>query len=186
MQGPSLSRPIILRFFQFAAIVCVVGCTSSLLSDSKIEAVQRKKAAKSFHFNANKAYEEECTSCHVGFLPGFLPERSWKKLMTGLDDHFGENASLDEPVNSAISKYLFANAAEKPAASARSKKIARMIASNDAPIRITETPFWTRKHYSIKAYVWKRPKIQLKSKCEACHRDASKGIFSEFDVQIPK
>ena len=106
--------------------------------------------------------------------------------MADLDNHFGENASLDDPAKSEILKYLVTNAADRPKASVRSKKIAKMISSGDTPQRITESPFWTRKHSSIKAYIWKREKIGSKSRCEACHLDANKGIFSEHDVHIPK
>ena len=40
----------------------------------------------------NPLYQEECGSCHMAYPPGLLPGRSWEKLMTGLADHFGENA----------------------------------------------------------------------------------------------
>ena len=179
-------RLIIIRAGQVLALVGVMGCTAAFVGDGDADAVQRRGAGKSIAFVDHKSYQTECTSCHVGYLPGFLPERSWKKLMGGLSEHFGENASLEEPALGDITKYLVSNAADSPASSNRSKKIARMISSSDAPIRITESPFWKRKHADIKAYVWKRPKVGSKARCDVCHRDAAKGLFDEHDVHIPK
>ena len=174
------------RAVQFLILSGVMSCAASLVSDGNKEAVQRRAAGKSINFVPSKAYATECTSCHVGYLPGFLPERSWNKLMAGLDNHFGENASLDEPVLGEIKKYLVTNSADKPASSIRSKKIAKMIPLDESPIRIIDTPFWTRRHNGIKKYVWKREKVQSKSSCNSCHRDADKGIFDEHDMHIPK
>ncbi|MDP1920915.1 MAG: CxxxxCH/CxxCH domain-containing protein, partial [Myxococcales bacterium] len=39
-----------------------------------------------------KAYETECGSCHLAFPPNLLPAPSWKSVMGGLTDHFGQNA----------------------------------------------------------------------------------------------
>jgi len=141
---------------------------------------------KSIKFVSTPLYKEECGSCHLAFLPGFLPKRSWEKMMATLDDHFGENASLDEDVGKELSDFLVGNAADVKGSTPRSKRIAKMIEQDASPLRITETVFWQRKHYSIKRYVWKREKVSTKAKCEACHRDAEKGLFSEFDVNIPR
>lgn len=172
------------RFGQYAVLITSVGCTSFFVQENDNDVVRPR--GKSIAFVDNKAYTTECTSCHVGFLPGFLPDRSWKKLMGDLENHFGENASLDDGPRNEILKYVTANAADKPTASARSHKIARMIPAKETPLRITETPFWVKKHASIKSYVWKRPSIKSKSGCDTCHRDAAKGIYDEHDVHIPK
>jgi Dihaem cytochrome c len=177
---------IVTRILQSVTLLAAMGCTAAFLSDSDDDAGPKKNAGKSIAFVENKTYQTECTSCHVGFLPGFLPERSWKKLMGDLENHFGENASLENPAKDELIKYLTSHAADKPGATPRSKRIAKMISLSDAPIRITETPFWTRKHSSIRAYVWKREKVGGKSHCDSCHRDANKGIFTEHDVHIPK
>jgi len=44
---------------------------------------------------ARQLYIDECAACHMAYPTGFLPERSWQKMMGSLDDHFGENAELD-------------------------------------------------------------------------------------------
>jgi len=176
-----------LKFYTARIVLLIVamGSAATLFSASDTVTV-RRELMKSIRFVPNKVYEEECTSCHVGYLPGFLPARSWTKIMAELEDHFGENASVDAPVAEEIKKYLIANAADAPKASVRSKRIAKLISADDHPIRITETPFWTRKHFSIKGFVWKREKVGSKARCDTCHHDANKGLFSEYDVHVPK
>ena len=49
---------------------------------------------------------EECSACHMAYPPSLLPARSWSAIMTGLDDHFGENAMLDEATRAEIEAYL--------------------------------------------------------------------------------
>ena len=43
----------------------------------------------------SKLYGQECGSCHFPYQPGLLPAVSWERIMGGLEDHFGENAELD-------------------------------------------------------------------------------------------
>jgi hypothetical protein len=167
------------------ALALTMSCTAVALSD-RPQSVKKRNLGKSFIFAKNELYKTECGSCHLAFLPGFLPKNSWEKLMSGLEDHFGENAELEEPQIKEINKFLFENAAGAPKSSSRSKKINRVMEKmSDLPIRITETPFWVRKHYSIKKWVWKREAVASKAKCEACHEDAIKGRYSEYTVNIP-
>src|SRR5512139_4151804 len=60
----------------------------------------------------HKAWQQECASCHIAYAPSFLPKASWRKIMGGLDQHFGENASLDPATQADILKFLEANAAD--------------------------------------------------------------------------
>ena len=39
--------------------------------------------------------EEECSACHLAFPAAMLPSTSWSRLMSSLESHFGEDASLD-------------------------------------------------------------------------------------------
>ena len=57
-------------------------------------------------------YVEECASCHVAYPPGALPARSWTKMMSELDNHFGEDASVEPDEVQRLNDYLVANAAE--------------------------------------------------------------------------
>ena len=71
----------------------------------------------------HEATLKECSACHMAYQPQLLPARSWDALMKGLDNHFGETASLDPAVTADIGAYPTANAAmpaeEPPAAPPR-------------------------------------------------------------------
>ena len=46
---------------------------------------------------SNPKWKNECSACHMAYPPALLPERSWRKMMLGLERHFGQDASLDAP-----------------------------------------------------------------------------------------
>lgn len=176
------SSPFI-NIIRYAVLGSAMGWTAVALSGSKGGGETR---GRSIPFVENKTYQTECTSCHLGFLPGFLPARSWTKMMDELEDHFGENAALDDGPRQEILKFLVANAADKKKSTRRSQKIAQLIPKDESPQRITELTWWTRRHGSVREWVWKRKGVESKAKCNACHRDAEKGVFDEHDVRVPK
>jgi len=135
----------------------------------------------------NSAYAEECGSCHFAYPPGLLPEGSWNKLLdpAALQDHFGENAELDEDVLKTIQDYAKANSAEKSWYK-RSRKIALATEGIEPPLRITETRYIKRKHHEIpKKMITENPDVKSQSNCTACHTQAEKGIFNSDTVDIP-
>jgi cytochrome c553 len=133
----------------------------------------------------NTKWKAECSSCHMLYLPGLLPARSWTKMMTGLDKHFGENAELDAATNKEITDFLVKNSADT-AGSMRGSKILNAIGKNDAPLRISETAYFIRKHDEVSASTFKRKAIGSAANCIACHKGAEIGNFSEHEVRIPK
>lgn len=165
-----------------------MAACSSLKSDVAPTAKPLAQLKRGFVINQKKSsiYEDECASCHIGYAPGLLPERSWKSILLGLENHFGQNAAIDDEPNREILAYLKKYAADSVKASRQSKSLAAMISPDETPIRITETSFWKRKHGAIKRYVWKRKDIASRSKCESCHLDAGRGGFDERTVKIPK
>jgi hypothetical protein len=133
----------------------------------------------------NAAYKEECGSCHFAYQPGLLPARSWQKMMGELDNHFEENAELDKPVQEQLTAYLVANAADK-SNHKRSVRIMNSLKPDAVPLRISETPYFIRKHDEIpKRMVADNPELGSYSKCKACHANADKGSYDEHDVRIP-
>jgi len=119
----------------------------------------------------------ECSACHMIYPAQMLPARSWVKLMGSLADHFGEDASLAPAVQADILAYLRANAADAPASDGMIR-ILRGLTPEDVPLRITELPWWKRRHGEIDASVFLRPNIKSRSNCVACHRGAGTGDFS--------
>jgi hypothetical protein len=134
---------------------------------------------------ANQAWQTECAACHMLYHPGLLPARSWKAVMTGLDKHFGENASLDPETQKAITHFLVKNSADQ-APNLRSSRIAMSIPQGAAPLRISETSYFLRKHDEIRASVFKRKAIGSAANCAACHPKAEAGDFREDYIRIPK
>ncbi len=131
----------------------------------------------------NPTYEEECGACHFPYQSALLPAGSWKKIMAGLDDHFGEEIELDTEAINVISGYLISNSAEKSSAK-RAVKIVRSLRGR-TPIRISEIPYIIEKHDEVDPKIYNRKPIGSLSNCPACHTTAEKGIYDEDNVVIP-
>ncbi len=132
----------------------------------------------------NERYAEECGSCHFAYQPGLLPERSWRKIMAGLEDHFGENAELEESDRLKLEAYLASNAGDHSNYK-RAKKLMRSIRSGDTPLRITKIPYLVKEHREVPTGAVKHEKIGSMSNCDACHRTAAKGRYGERGIDIP-
>mgnify|MGYP002713009309 CR=1 FL=1 len=133
----------------------------------------------------NPQYLEECGSCHFPYQPGLLPARSWTKLMAGLENHFEENAELPAEDVKSLTGYLVKNAADH-ANYKRSKKIMNSLRPDEAPLRVSETPYFIEKHRELsRGMVQDNPKVVSISRCGACHTKAETGSFSESEIQIP-
>lgn len=121
----------------------------------------------------NKAWQEECTSCHVGYPPGLLTGANWASLMAGLDKHFGSNAQLDARTAAEITAWLKQHAATDAGR------------HGAATLRITDTRWFAAEHRRIQSGVWKRPEVKSASNCAACHRGAADGNYDEDEVRVP-
>jgi hypothetical protein len=178
-------------------LLILILSSSVLLSDDdehergEHEGSERKSSVS---FNAtrsgipsvvNPKWKAECSGCHMLYLPGLLPARSWTKMMDGLDKHFGENAELDAVAKKEITDFLVKNSADQ-SQNRRGSKISGSIGKNDAPLRISETTYFIRKHDEVSASTYKRKAIGSAANCIACHKGAEIGNFSEHEVRIPK
>lgn len=133
---------------------------------------------------ADKQYAEECGACHFAYPPGLLPARSWEKLLSNLGDHFGENAELGADAVQSLTAYLTKNAADK-VRNRLSASIAKS-AAGSTPLRITELPYFKRKHREVPQRLVKdNPEVKSFSKCQVCHTRAAQGSFSENEIDIP-
>jgi hypothetical protein len=121
------------------------------------------------------AYKAECGSCHVAFPPRLLPAESWRAMMSGLDKHFGSDASLDAAAAAEIGTFLEKNAGSN-----------RHGTSGKPLLRITETRWFVREHDEVSAATWKNPKVKSAANCAACHTQAESGNYNEHGIRIPK
>ena len=130
-------------------------------------------------------YRQECSSCHVAYPPNFLPAKSWNLVLEGLADHFGENATVDDATKVALQQWLASRAAETDG-SKRGKKLLASL-GGAAPLRLTEVPWWKRKHHELKPATFAREGVGGRHRCESCHgKDAQTWTFDEHRVKIPK
>ncbi|HHB92949.1 MAG TPA: cytochrome C [Thioploca sp.] len=130
-------------------------------------------------------YTEECGACHFAYQPGLLPSASWKRIMTSLEDHFGENAELETKEQKLLTDYLTKNAAEFSNYK-RSIKIIRSLTKDKIPLRITEMPYIIKKHDELtSAMVIGNPEVKSLSYCDNCHTKAVTGSYAEDDIIVP-
>jgi len=135
-------------------------------------------------FEQDAVYIEECGACHLAYPPGLLPAESWRAMMAGLEDHFGENAELDQETASHISSYLDRQALQKGKPSPMSKMLRNL--AGKPPLRITELPYFIHEHDEIpKRMVTENPDVGSLSQCDRCHKEAARGSFDEDRVFIP-
>lgn len=120
-------------------------------------------------------YDKECGTCHMAYPPALLAASTWQRVMSGLDKHFGTDASLDSQEAARISQWLSQNAAS-----------GKRAVNAAGTLRISEQPWFTRKHREVEPQVWKRPSIKSAAQCNACHGRAEQGAFNERDIRIPR
>lgn len=116
------------------------------------------------------SWRNECGACHTAFHPGLLPAASWEKIMSGLDRHFGSDASLSAKDQASIRQFLVSNAASRG-------KFAR-----DSGTRISEAGWFVHEH----GRVLSRSGVKSAAQCSACHPDADRGDFNEHAIRLPR
>lgn len=147
------------RLFWLAPAAILLGTTAA--SADELERVRPVTDA---------TVAEECGSCHMAFQPDFLSQEEWRTIMANLDDHFGENASLDAPTRQHIESWLVARA---PARAWRG-----INASGPLP-RITERRWWVHEHDEVPRRVWERSDVASPANCPACHKGAERGWYED-------
>ena len=119
-----------------------------------------------------KTYAAECGSCHLAYPPSLLPVRSWRALLGGLDDHFGQNAELDAATRAQLERFLMENAGREVA--------------GPTPLRITSLRWWRHEHDELDPSVFRRKAVISPANCGACHPGAKDGAFGEHAVKVPR
>jgi Dihaem cytochrome c len=151
----------------FDAIVCSVSLAFGLLMDSALADSRLLSAS-------NATWKAECGSCHLAYPPNLLPAPAWRRMVASLHKHFGTDASIDARAAAEIGAFLESNAGEGKRG------------SDSGTLRISETPWFRRKHDEVAASAWKNPKVQTAANCTACHAGAERGNFDEHAVRIPR
>ena len=128
-------------------------------------------------------FKSECSDCHELYHPSLLPEESWTLMMAGLEDHFGEDASLSQDTTLAIGTYLERYASEAWDSEAANRL---RVVDPENPMQISASPFWKENHAQIPEEVFKTRPVRGTGNCKACHGDAESGRFDDSKISIPE
>ncbi len=126
---------------------------------------------------APPAFAAECGACHLAFPPALLDAKGWHQVMTQLDNHYGDNAGLDDKIRQTIETFLVQNAGGDSVSGAPKLK--------GEPPRLTATPWFRRKHHEVPARVWQDAKLKGPANCAACHTRAAEGSYREREIVMP-
>ncbi len=145
-------------------LIALLGCSLPVLADRLPTPA-----------NAPASFKAECSSCHIAYQPALLAANDWKKIMAGLNNHFGSDAAVDRKKGQEIETFLVSNAGD-----------AKRLGNAGNPPRITQTTRFIRKHHEVPARFWRDPRVKSAANCEACHGGAASGNYSEHDIAIPE
>lgn len=120
---------------------------------------------------------KECSSCHLAFSAGWLPQASWKKIVNGLPNHFGDDARLPDERKAQVEAALMAGAGD--AKTGRSSPFVKSVNGDEAPLRLSETMGFQRKHKKFKPGTATVARAKSLANCQACHPKAAEGVFED-------
>ena len=123
---------------------------------------------------APPSFKAECGGCHLPFPPALLTAADWRRVMARLDEHYGDNAGLDEKTRREIEDFLQRHAASRSE-----------LAGAGAPPRLTQTAWFQRKHRKVPLSVWRDPRVKSAANCAACHTRAEAGSYRERELVVP-
>lgn len=144
-----------MRTFILAAAVLF---SASLFNVSTVQ-------AETFPVIKDKTVLTECTECHMAFPPETLSTVAWKKIIGNLEDHFGEDASLDAATTAQILDFHLKNSND--VTNVRASKKWRM---STPAMRIVDANRFIKKHKGCEA-AWVHKDVGSKANCIACHKD---------------
>jgi nitrate/TMAO reductase-like tetraheme cytochrome c subunit len=166
---------MLLNYRKFSLTLTVAALLAEVMMPVAMAEEDHDEEGSKYVLTATNAkWKAECGACHVAYPPNLLPAESWRALMSGLDKHFGSDASLDAATAREISGFLEQNAGSEISAS-RGKPV----------LRITETRWFRNKHDEVSQRDWDNPKVKSPANCTACHTQAENGNYNEDSIRIP-
>jgi hypothetical protein len=133
---------------------------------------------------SNPTYLTVCGACHFAYQPQLLPSGSWRKILAGLKNHFGEEITIGSDSKKEITSYLLSNAAETSSAKLAVKIMKDL--GDQTPLRITDISIFRKKHHEVLPRILKQEVgLGSLSNCQACHKTAENGNYDDDAVVIP-
>jgi hypothetical protein len=127
--------------------------------------------------DAPPAFKAECGGCHLPFPPALLSAPDWRQVMSRLDKHYGDNASIDAATRREIETFLVNNAG--------SGRRTEGAGSGGVPPRLTFTNWFRQEHDEVPTQVWRDKRVGSAANCPACHSRAEAGSYREREIHIP-
>ena len=164
-------------------IILITALLSNLVFADIFDIFKRTKGVQN---PQDELYADACGECHFAYQPGWLPKRSWEKMMRPgeLEDHFGDVADMDEEDRLLTLRFLLDNSAQTSNYKS-SKKIMASIKDGEIPLRISKTRYLERKHSKIDKKWIEQKEVKSLAQCNKCHTRADKGSFDDDEVKIP-
>ena len=173
------------------SIALVIATTTVLIADNDRDEYEEKKFNTKYKLSTLKnssevtLYKSECASCHMAYQPEFLPKRSWRKMMSSLNNHFGVDATLEKSDEVKILNFLEKNSADSKRLYGEFEEFFESIPKNKTPLKISDIPYFKKEHRKIPKKVISQKEVKTISNCIACHKDANTGTYSERAIDIP-
>ncbi len=123
------------------------------------------------------AFQNECGSCHVAFLPSFLTAAEWQRIMGQLANHYGDNATLDEQNRQTIEQFLVRQAGRFA--------VGQNSGTEQSLPRLTTANWFKRKHHEVSSADWNHANVKSPANCGACHTRANEGSYREREIIMP-
>ena len=181
------SKPASLNLFQkiFASVMLLFAVITPLYAVTFDSELTKSRFTAVSYEKEHSLFANECSACHTLYPPFLSPANSWKKLMSTLQNHFGDDASLEEEERASIEEYLIKNSAENSTKEATFYIIKSLKDERDI-IAISETPFWIEKHKGLDKNIFRSSLIKSKANCKACHKNIEQGLIEDRDIKIPE
>ncbi|QOP43993.1 hypothetical protein FJR45_08570 [Sulfurimonas sediminis] len=147
-----------------------------------------KSKYKEIEYEKHSAiFVEECAACHTLYPPFLLPKSSWKQLMKQkeLENHFGDDASLNEEDRISILNFLVKNSAEFSTKESANYILNSLKEKKKYIIAITDTPYWKKRHKNIDKNIFSSKEVKSKANCKACHTKVERGLLEDNQIKIP-
>jgi hypothetical protein len=172
-----------LSIFAFIIIFIAVGTYFFIIS-SNYNFLTQRKYTNEYYDEENYAFNDKCGGeCHKTYPPFFLPEKSWKRIIDDMDNHFGEEiteANISKSQQASIREFLYEHAADHSTKEPAVKVMKSL--GKRRPKAITKTPYWRETHKNIPRSAYKDKKIKDKSNCWNCHKDMEYGNFDDMNI----
>lgn len=181
-EGEDTKVKPILSFFAYTIILIAIG-TYFFIVSSNYNFLTLQKYTNIDYEEQHPIFYNECGDCHKVYPPHLLPKKSWKKIMSSLDNHRGEEiteANITKSQQASILEFLTQNAAETSKREAAVKVINSL--GERRPKTITKTPYWRETHKDIPRSVYKTKEVKDKSNCFACHKDIEYGNLDDMNI----